>query len=263
MTPEDNKYKYTEITHEETNGNNPYVTKHVEEIVETTPSPTPYSNGYVHGQAVERSRQREELRERDEENKTNRWLVFGILIPTTAALLGGLLWSLNRLNEAQQTNTTPVIVPVPQKAQSPAPTRTTVIERIREVPVQQASPTTPNVNVIVPSPSNSAPTTNGSAGGTTNSTTNSPRTVSPNTSTGNAGTSTSGTSGRTTTPSSSSGNAPSYPSSSYTTTPSPQPTVDAPGANDTNNLPISPTNPSTNTTNSTNPTGPSNNPSNP
>ncbi len=251
MTPEENKYKYTEINHEDNNGAG---TRRVE-VNETVNhvTPTSYTNGYTHGQAVERSRQREELRERDEENKTNRWLVFGILLPTTAALLAGLLWSLNRLNEAQQINTAPVVVPVPQRAQSPVPRQTTIIERTREVPVPipQASPTAPDVNVIVPGSSTSGGSSGGGDTGSSSDTS------------GTSGASTRGNSDGSTTTSPSSGNVQSYPSSSYTTTPSPQPTVDAPGANDVNNLPISPTNPSTNTTNSTNPTGPSNNPTTP
>ncbi len=136
------------------------------ETVNNTPNPNAYSSGYVTGRDSERRYQQANLAERDNTNAANGLLI-GVILTSLVTLGVGAFWYFNQRNNAAVDNGTPVVVPVPvPNSASPSPaasqspqSRTTIIERTREVPVvipqQQApapsAPTQPNINITVPS----------------------------------------------------------------------------------------------------------------
>jgi outer membrane biosynthesis protein TonB len=130
-----------------------------------------YERGYVHGKAVERSYQRADLAQRDNDNAA-RGLLLGLLFASIAALVGGFLWYINIRNNESVNPVDPIVVPSPSKPEaspSPEPTQefrneTTIIERTKEVPVevpvpvhvpvpQQQAPSQPEENTAPASPS--------------------------------------------------------------------------------------------------------------
>jgi hypothetical protein len=138
-----------------------------------------YDRGYVHGKAVERTYQRADLAERDNDNAA-RGLLLGLLLASIAALVGGFLWYVNIRNNESVNPINQILVPSPSKPEaspSPEPTQeprneTTIIERTKEVPVrvevpvpvpvpvpQQQEPSQPEANTAPASPS---PTTESS-----------------------------------------------------------------------------------------------------
>lgn len=133
------------------------------ETVNNTPNVNSYGTGYVNGRDSERRYQQANLAERDSSNTANG-LLLGVILTSLVTLGVGAFWYFNQRNNTANDNVTPVLVPVPSNASpSPAasqspPTRTTIIERTREVPVivpQQQSPvksapTQPNINITVP-----------------------------------------------------------------------------------------------------------------
>ncbi|BAY61144.1 hypothetical protein NIES22_12050 [Calothrix brevissima NIES-22] len=139
---------------------------HVQRTTETinnTPNVNSYGTGYVNGRDSERRYQQANLAERDSSNTANG-LLLGVILTSLVTLGVGAFWYFNQRNNTVNNRVTPVLVPVPSNASpSPAasqspPTRTTIIERTREVPVivpQQQSPvksapTQPNINITVP-----------------------------------------------------------------------------------------------------------------
>ncbi|BAZ38194.1 hypothetical protein NIES4101_41300 [Calothrix sp. NIES-4101] len=118
-----------------------------------TNSSSSYRQGYANGRAVERDRE-ENLAIRDNENVAGGF-IFGLLLTTALVLGGGLFWYLNRDNNNVNT-TTPTVAPNSQNSTvSPQPTsvptnKTTIIERIQQVPVPVER--TKEVPVVVPVP---------------------------------------------------------------------------------------------------------------
>ncbi|MUG95980.1 hypothetical protein F7734_27965 [Scytonema sp. UIC 10036] len=132
-----------------------------------------YQNGYLQGQSSERIYQ-DQMTQRDNDN-TARGIILGLLLTLLTGLTVGAVWYFNQRDSSVEKTTTPSEVPTTNSASpSPSPvgtqntqTRTTIIERTREVPTviertkevpvpvfipeQKPSPkTTPNVNITVP-----------------------------------------------------------------------------------------------------------------
>jgi hypothetical protein len=122
-------------------------------------NPRSYQQGYAQG----RNNAQGNLAERDN-NNASRGLLLGIILTSLAGLTLGAVWYSNERNNEAVENAAPIVVPVPNKvspypaAAQPPQTKTTIIERTREVPVlvpqQQvspvAAPSPPVVNVTVP-----------------------------------------------------------------------------------------------------------------
>ncbi|MDZ8050855.1 MAG: hypothetical protein RMX68_023660 [Aulosira sp. ZfuVER01] len=142
---------------------------HVQRTTETVHNtPNSYGSGYVSGRDSERRYQQANLAERDNSNTANGLLI-GVILTSLVTLGAAALWYFNQRNNPAVDNTAPVVVPVPvPNSASPSPaasqspqSRTTIIERTREVPVvipqQQApassapAPAQPNINITVPS----------------------------------------------------------------------------------------------------------------
>lgn len=149
-----------------------------EETVNNVPNPNSYQNGYVHGRVAENHYQEEVLSERDNEN-ASRGLLLGILLTSLAALTAGTVWFLNQRNNEVVEPVAPIVVPAPDTKPDPKPPQqvnqppkqeTTIIEKIKEVPVPVAvpqkqapapQPSAPapqqNVNITVPNPASQQP----------------------------------------------------------------------------------------------------------
>ncbi|MCC5665949.1 hypothetical protein LC653_18995 [Nostoc sp. CHAB 5784] len=225
--PNERESKNSEIKQEsytDTNGNiHTDLTRTTETVKNSTANPNSYSNGYVQGRNTERNYQQADLAERDN-NNASRGLLLGIIITSLLSLIVGGVWYFNQQNNAAVDNTVPVAVPVPSNS-SPTPsaspqTKTTIIERTREVPVpvavpvpqQQVTPPSaprqPDINITIPpqqpaaekAPSaiqptpkaTQSPTTNTVAPGTKSDTskTTPPQGVDQSNSTSNSGSST-------------------------------------------------------------------------
>ncbi|MUL38779.1 hypothetical protein [Gloeocapsopsis dulcis] len=156
-------------THTDANGNtHTNVIRTNETLSGASSNVEAYREGYVQGQVSE-NYQEEVLAVRDNEN-ASRGLLLGILLASLAALTAGGIWLLNQRNEPVPTNTN-IVVPAPNSEPSPAASpvpenRTTIIDRVREVPVpvpvpqQQApAPEAPDVNITLPSPAAPVPAT--------------------------------------------------------------------------------------------------------
>lgn len=133
-----------------------------------------YRDGYFQGRVAERSQQEEDLTVRDNDNAA-RGLLLGIILTTLAALTAGAFWFFNQ-NQETTPVTQPVVVPVakdkPDSKPSPAnnqTSKTTIIEKIKEVPVPVAQPQTPasapqqNVDINIPTPAPQQSQTNQAA----------------------------------------------------------------------------------------------------
>lgn len=171
-TANNNKNYGREIEREsyyDPNGGRSEVTRITE--AETNESDT-YSQGYIHGKAAERSYQKQNLVQRDNDNAA-RGLILGLLLASLAALVGGFVWYVNARNDDAIDPANPVIVPVPDRSQpSPSPSpqsqqqpqkETVVIEKVKEVPVTKEVPVvvekTKEVPVPVPVPQQQTPQT--------------------------------------------------------------------------------------------------------
>jgi hypothetical protein len=136
--------------------------KRVSETVETNSDR--YNNGYIHGRAAERSYQKANLTERDNNNAASGLLI-GLLLASLAALVGGFLWYINLRDDVNSDRVNPVVVPTPDKPEaSPSPEvkqeskkETTIIEKIKEVPVEVPVQVPVEVPVVVPTPQPEAP----------------------------------------------------------------------------------------------------------
>ena len=198
------------------------LTRTTETVKNSAANPNSYTNGYVQGRNVERSYQQADLAQRDENNASGG-LLLGIIITSLLGLVIGGVWYFNQQNNAAVDNTVPVVVPVPSSSPTPSAspqTKTTIIERTREVPVpvavpvpqQQVTPPSaprqPDINITIPpqqpaaekAPSaiqptpkaTQSPTTNTVAPGTKSDTskTTPPQGVDQSNSTSNSGSST-------------------------------------------------------------------------
>ncbi|BAY10647.1 hypothetical protein [Calothrix sp. NIES-2098] len=161
---------------------------HVQRTTETVNNTTnSYGSGYVHGRDSERRYQQANLADRDNANAANGLLI-GVILTSLVTLGVGAFWYFNQRNNATVDNSSPVVVPVPvpnSASPSPAasqspPSKTTIIERTREVPVvipqpqapASSAPTQPNINITVPSQrpaAEKAPTTSPSTSPNTSS----------------------------------------------------------------------------------------------
>lgn len=135
------------------------------ETVNNRNDPSSYGNGYVSGRESERRYQQANLAERDNANTANG-LLLGVILASLATLGAAAFWYFNQRSNPAVDNTVPVVVPVPvpnSASPSPAasqspPSRTTIIEKTREVPVvipqpqapATSAPTQPNINITVP-----------------------------------------------------------------------------------------------------------------
>ncbi|MCU0534146.1 MAG: hypothetical protein MUD14_09655 [Hydrococcus sp. Prado102] len=162
-------------------------THEVTKVTETANSQgDSYDRGYVHGKAVERTYQRADLAERDNNNAA-RGLLLGLLLASIAALVGGYLWYINIRNNESVNPVDRIVVPSPSKPEaspSPEPTQeprneTTIIERTREVPVevpvpvpvpvpQQQAPSQPSEPEVNTAPAPQSPTTESTSSPTQN-----------------------------------------------------------------------------------------------
>jgi hypothetical protein len=149
------------------------VTRTTETVNNSKTDVQSYQNGYLQGQSSERNYQ-ERIVQRDTDN-TSRGIIIGLLLTLLTGLTAGAVWYFNQRDSSVENTTIPSEVPTTNTASpSPSPaepqnsqTRTTVIERTREVPTviektkevpvpvfipEQKSPptTTPNVNITVP-----------------------------------------------------------------------------------------------------------------
>lgn len=198
------------------------LTRTTETVKNSAANPNSYTNGYVQGRNVERSYQQADLAQRDENNASGG-LLLGIIITSLLGLVIAGVWYFNQQNNAAVDNTVPVVVPVPSSSPTPSAspqTKTTIIERTREVPVpvavpvpqQQVTPPSaprqPDINITIPpqqpaaekAPSaiqptpkaTQSPTTNTVAPGTKSDTskTTPPQGVDQSNSTSNSGSST-------------------------------------------------------------------------
>lgn len=152
---------YGRELHPEKSSNTDGHTK-VTKTTETANGANTYKDGYVNGQ-IAQSYQEDALVSRDNEN-AGRGLLIGILLASLAALTAGAVWYANQSNNVNPV--TPVVVPVPNRAEpSPVPeTKTEIrtIEKTRDVlvpvPQQQTAPAPQpsaaapkqNVNITVP-----------------------------------------------------------------------------------------------------------------
>ncbi|BBD67299.1 hypothetical protein NIES4072_54070 [Nostoc commune NIES-4072] len=166
--PNERESKNSEIKQEsytDINGNiHTDLTRTTETVKNSTANPNSYTNGYVQGRNVERSYQQEDLAQRDENNASGG-LLLGIILTSILGLIIGGVWYFNQQNNAAVDNTVPVAVPVPTSSPTPSAspqTKTTIIERTREVPVpvavpvpqQQVTPPSaprqPDINITIP-----------------------------------------------------------------------------------------------------------------
>ncbi|MEH1871965.1 hypothetical protein [Nostoc sp.] len=202
--PNERESKNSEVKQEsytDTNGKiHTDLTRTTETVKNSTANPNSYSNGYVQGRNTERNYQQADLAERDN-NNASRGLLLGIILTSLLGLIVGGVWYFNQRNDAAVDNTAPVAVPVPSSsptASASPQTKTTIIERTREVPVpvavpvpqQQVTPPSaprqPNINITIPpqqpaaekAPSAIQPTPKATQSPTTSPTTN---TVAPGT----------------------------------------------------------------------------------
>ncbi|HBL10193.1 MAG TPA: hypothetical protein DD379_01920, partial [Cyanobacteria bacterium UBA11162] len=127
--------------------NNGKVNTHIQTL-DTESTPAPYTEGYIHGRAAERSL---ENRSVDVEEKTTatRGLLLGVALTSLVGLTLGTVFFLNQQHEEP----VPSII-VPSRQPSPEPQKeTTIIERTTET-IQQppASPVEvqPEINLTVP-----------------------------------------------------------------------------------------------------------------
>ena len=199
--PNEREIKNSEVKQEsytDINGNtHTDLTRTTETVKNSTANPNSYSNGYVQGRNTERSHQQADLAQRDE-NNVSGGLLLGIIVTSLLGLVIGGVWYFNQQNNAAVNNTVPVAVPVPSKS-SPTPsaspqTKTTIIERTREVPVPVAvpvpqqqvippsAPRQPDINITIPpqqpaaekAPSVTQPTSKATQSPATSPTTNTP-----------------------------------------------------------------------------------------
>ncbi|QFS48097.1 hypothetical protein GXM_05589 [Nostoc sphaeroides CCNUC1] len=168
--PNEREIKNSEVKQEsytDINGNiHTDLTRTTETVKNSTANPNSYTNGYVQGRNTERNYQQADLAERDN-NNASRGLLLGIIVTSVLGLIIGGVWYFNQQNNAAVDNTVPVVVPVPSSSPTPsaAPqTKTTIIERTREVPVpvavpvpvpqQQVTPPSaprqPDINITIP-----------------------------------------------------------------------------------------------------------------
>lgn len=144
-TPNDPK-KYEQEYSRDADGNVHYVERTTE-----SEKPISYQNGYAHGRAAERSYQNN-LSQRDSEN-TARGLLIGAILASLAALGGAYAWY--RSQPDPQTTESPVVAPEPVKTQ-PSPVvpeqKTTIIERVKEVPVLVPVPQSNTPSTSAPAP---------------------------------------------------------------------------------------------------------------
>ncbi|AUB39025.1 hypothetical protein COO91_05007 [Nostoc flagelliforme CCNUN1] len=154
--PNEREIKNSEIKQEsytDINGNtHTDLTRTTETVKNNTANPNSYTNGYVQGRNTERSYQQADLAQRDENNASSG-LLLGIIITSLLGLVIGGVWYFNQQNNAAVDNTVPVVVPVPSSSPTPSAspqTKTTIIERTREVPVPVAVPV-PQQQVAPPS----------------------------------------------------------------------------------------------------------------
>ncbi|MEH2435302.1 MAG: hypothetical protein V7K25_13795 [Nostoc sp.] len=224
--PNERESKNSEIKQEsytDINGNiHTDLTRTTETVKNSAANPNSYTNGYVQGRNTERNYQQADLAERDN-NNASRGLLLGIIVTFILGLIVGGVWYFNQQNNAAVNNTVPVAVPVPSSSPTPSAspqTKTTIIERTREVPVpvavpvpqQQVTPPSvprqPDINITIPpqqpaaekAPSaiqptpkvTQSPTTNTVAPGTKSDTskTTPPQGVDQSNSTSNSGSST-------------------------------------------------------------------------
>jgi hypothetical protein len=118
-TPNNNKNYGREIEREsyyDPNGGTRDITRITEAETDGTDT---YSQGYIHGKAAERSYQKQNLVQRDNDNAA-RGLILGLLLASLAALVGGFVWYVNARNDDAIDPANPVIVPVPDSSQ-PSP----------------------------------------------------------------------------------------------------------------------------------------------
>ncbi|MEH2322175.1 MAG: hypothetical protein V7K32_00950 [Nostoc sp.] len=196
--PNEGESKNSEVkqaSYTDTNGKiHTDLTRTTETVKNNTANPNSYTNGYVQGRNTERSNQQADLAERDD-NNASRGLLLGIIVTSVLGLIIGGVWYFNQQNNAAVNNTVPVAVPVPSSSPTPSAspqTKTTIIERTREVPVpvavpvpqQQVAPPSaprqPNINITIPpqqpaaekAPSAIQPTPKATQSPTTSPTTN-------------------------------------------------------------------------------------------
>ncbi|MEH1942213.1 MAG: hypothetical protein V7L01_18630 [Nostoc sp.] len=168
--PNEREIKNSEVKQEsytDINGNtHTDLTRTTETVKNNTANPNSYTNGYVQGRNSERNYQQADLAERDN-NNASRGLLLGIIVTSILGLIVGGVWYSNQRNDAAVENTVPVAVPVPSSSPTPSAspqTKTTIIERTREVPVpvavpvpvpqQQVTPPSaprqPDINITIP-----------------------------------------------------------------------------------------------------------------
>ncbi|BAY88230.1 MULTISPECIES: hypothetical protein [unclassified Tolypothrix] len=165
--PSDRESYHSENRQESYTDANGETRTHVQRTTETvnnTGNYNSYGSGYVTGRNAERRYQQANLVERDNSNTANG-LLLGVILASLVTLGAAAFWYFNQRNNEPVNNAAPVFVPVPSSA-SPSPaasqspqTKTTIIERTREVPVvipqqsppSQSAPSQPNINITVPS----------------------------------------------------------------------------------------------------------------
>ncbi|MBW4427355.1 MAG: hypothetical protein KME50_23660 [Nostoc desertorum CM1-VF14] len=163
--PESKNSEIKQESYTDINGNiHTDLTRTTETVKNNAANPNSYTNGYVQGRNTERSYQQADLAQRDE-NSVSGGLLLGIIITSLLGLVIGGVWYFNQQNNAAVDNTVPVVVPVPSSSPAPSAspqTKTTIIERTREVPVpvavpvpqQQVTPPSaprqPDINITIP-----------------------------------------------------------------------------------------------------------------
>lgn len=147
-TPNDPK-KYEQEYYRDVDGNIHYVERTTE-----SEKPISYQNSYAHGRAAERSYQHN-LSQRDSEN-TARGLLIGAILASLAAIGGVYAWYRSQPESPQtQTTESPVVAPESVKTQpsSVVPEqKTTIIERVKEVPVLVPVPQSNTPSTSAPAP---------------------------------------------------------------------------------------------------------------